>query len=237
SVFPKLSISLGPARLSNAEGFGEQPFAQIERAALDVELLPLLGRRVEIGEARLDGLVLNLARDAQGRNNWQDLGGGDAPAEAPAEETEGGGTPNVALNVDVIRVTDSEVNWSDAATGSNWTLGGFNLVASNFGPDTAFPLETSVTISGESLQVAVGAEPVATLALDENTYRLEELAVTLAGEGESWPGGEGEARLAFSAFTANLDEETLDLDDLVLEILGITARGSLEGRSLFTNLA
>src|SRR5690606_18384625 len=180
SVFPKLSISLGPARLSNAEGFGEQPFAQIERAALDVELLPLLGRRVEIGEARLDGLVLNLARDAQGRNNWQDLGGGDAPAEAPAEETEGGGTPNVALNVDVIRVTDSEVNWSDAATGSNWTLGGFNLVASNFGPDTAFPLETSFTISGESLQVAVGAETVATLALDENTYRLEDLAVTLA---------------------------------------------------------
>jgi len=237
SVFPKLSISLGPARLSNAEGFGEQPFAQIERAALDVELLPLLGRRVEIGEARLDGLVLNLARDAQGRNNWQDLGGGDAPAEAPAEETEGGGTPNVALNVDVIRVTDSEVNWSDAATGSNWTLGGFNLVASNFGPDTAFPLETSFTISGESLQVAVGAETVATLALDENTYRLEDLAVTLAGEGESWPGGEGEARLAFSAFTANLDEETLDLDDLVLEILGVTARGSLEGRSLFTNLA
>src|SRR5690606_16957704 len=38
-LFPTLSISLGPAQLSNAEGFGEQPFAEIERAALDVALL------------------------------------------------------------------------------------------------------------------------------------------------------------------------------------------------------
>src|SRR5690606_2488720 len=57
SVFPSLGISLGSARLSNAAGFDERPFAEIESAALDVELLPLLARRIEIGEARLDGLV------------------------------------------------------------------------------------------------------------------------------------------------------------------------------------
>src|SRR5690606_33034252 len=160
SVFPARSISPGPARLSNAEGFGDQPLAQLERAAPGVQLLPLLGRLIEPAEARRGGLVLNLARDAQGRNNWQDLGGDRAPAEAPAGDAEGGSAPNVGLNVEEIRVTNSEVNWNDAATGSNWTLGGFNLVASNFGPDTAFPLETSFTITGESLQVAVGAETV-----------------------------------------------------------------------------
>ena len=238
SVFPTLSISLGPARLSNAEGFGERPFAEIERAALDVALLPLLGRRIEIGEARLDGLVLNLARDAQGRNNWQDLGGrGGAPEEAPADAEGGGSAPDVGLNVEVIRVTDSEVNWNDAATGSNWRLGDFNLVASNFGPGMAFPVETSFTVTGEALRVGVGARTLATLSLEENTYRLENLAVTLAGEGETWPGGRGEARLAFAAFTANLNDESLDLDELALEILGVTARGSLEGRQLFSNLA
>src|SRR5690606_22485362 len=139
--------------------------------------------------------------------------------------------------VDVIRVTSSEVNWADAASGSNWTLGDFNLTASGFGPDRAFPVETSFTLAGEALRVAVDAETLATLALDDNAYRLEDLAVTLAGEGESWPGGQGEARLSFAAFSANLNEETLDLDELVLEILGVTARGSLEGRQLFSNLA
>lgn len=238
SVFPTLSISLGPARLSNAEGFGDRPFAEIERASLDVEVLPLLGRRIEIGEARLDGLVLNLARDAQGRNNWQDLGRNGAAAETPsAGEQDGGGAPNVSLNVEEIRVTNSEVNWNDAATGSDWTLGAFNFVASNFGPGRAFPLETSFTVSGEDLRVAVAAQALATLSLGENVYRLEDLAVTLAGEGATWPGGRGEARLSFAAFTANLNDETLDLDELTLQMLGVTARGSLEGRALFSNLA
>ncbi len=237
SVFPVLSISLGPAALSNAEGFGEQPFARIERAALDLELLPLLRRRVEVGEAQLDGLVLNLARDAEGRNNWQDLGGNGAADDAPAAGDQGGGAPNVALNVDVIRVTNSEVNWNDAATGSNWTLGDFDFVASNFGPDAASPLETSFTIAGDALRVAVSAETQATLSLANNAYRLDDLVVTLAGEGETWPGGRGDARLTFAAFTANLDTETLDLDDLTLEMLGVTVRGSLEGRQLLSNLA
>src|SRR5690606_29789946 len=218
SVFPTLSISLGPARLSNAEGFGERPFAEIDRAALDVALLPLLGRRIEIGEARLDGLVLNLARDAQGRNNWQDLGGrGGAPEEAPADAEGGGSAPDGGLSVEVSRVADSEVNWNAAATGGDWRRGDFNLVASNFGPGMAFPVETSFTVTGEALRVGVGARTLATLSLEENTYRLENLAVTLAGEGETWPGGRGEARLAFAAFAANLNDESLDLDDLTLE--------------------
>src|SRR5690606_636433 len=71
-VFPSLRIAVGPAAISNAPGFGEAPFARIGAARLQLALLPLLSRRIEIGEARLEGLVLNLARNAQGRNNWQD---------------------------------------------------------------------------------------------------------------------------------------------------------------------
>src|SRR5690606_33588746 len=144
-----------------------------------------LGRRIEIGEARLDGLVLNLARDAQGRNNWQDLGGGEAAPDAPAPEQGGGDAADIDLNVDVIRVTNSQVNWNDAGAGSDWTLGDFNLTASSFGPDMAFPVETSFTVAGEALRVAVDAETMATLSLAENVYRLADLTVMLSGEGES----------------------------------------------------
>lgn len=235
TVFPSLRIELGPAQLSNAEGFGDVPFAEITRAALAVELWPLLSRRVSITDATFDGLVLNLARDAQGRNNWQDLGGTEQPAAAGEPSSPDGAS--VDLAVDVIRVTASQVTWNDAATGSQWTLGDFNLQASGFGTDTAFPLSTRFTLTGDGLQVAVGAEMQATLSLATNTYRLEDLAVTLTGEGASWPGGSGEARLSFAALTANLDDETLDLDQLTLQFLGITAHGSLEGRQLMSNLA
>lgn len=237
-VFPTLRISLGRATLSNAPGFGDQPFAEIGSASLDLELLPLLSRRIDIGEAQLEGLVLNLARDAQGRNNWQDLGGAAAAEDGePAAPESGGGAPDVALDVAVLRIANSEVNWSDAATDSEWTLGDFNFVASDFGPNVPFPLDMSFQLSGEDLTVAVGAVTDATLSLAENRYRLDDLRVTLAGEGAGWPGGEGEAQLSFASFVADLAEETLDLSELTLDFLGITVDGSLQGRQLMSDLA
>ena len=83
AVFPTIRIAVGSATLSNAPGFGDEPMARIDSAQLRVGLLPLLTRRIDIREATLTGLTLNLARDQRGRNNWQDLGGGAAPGDAP----------------------------------------------------------------------------------------------------------------------------------------------------------
>ena len=82
NLFPRLSIGLGAAEFSNAEGFGDAPFARFESAELRIGLLPLLSRRLEIDRARLSGLRLNLARDARGRTNWDDLSGDASAAEA-----------------------------------------------------------------------------------------------------------------------------------------------------------
>src|SRR5262245_14258664 len=93
TVFPTVRIQVGSATISNAQGFGPAPMAKIGGAELRVSLWPLLFGNVQIGKAQLSGLELNLARDARGRNNWQDLGGG-AAANAPAggvAQSSGGG--------------------------------------------------------------------------------------------------------------------------------------------------
>src|SRR5262245_11438222 len=83
AVFPTIRIAIGGATLSNAQGFGNEPMAKIGGAELQLALLPLLSRRIEVSNASLKDLELNLARDARGRNNWQDMaGGGNAAAPA-----------------------------------------------------------------------------------------------------------------------------------------------------------
>ncbi len=91
ALFPTIRIAVGAASLSNAPGFGAEPMARIGSASLSLALLPLLARRVEISQARLEGLELNLARNRGGANNWQDLGGSAGPAgDAPAAAGGGG---------------------------------------------------------------------------------------------------------------------------------------------------
>lgn len=241
-VFPRLRIALGQAELSNAAGFGEAPFARIQSASLQVGLLPLLlSRSLEVDEARLAGLTLNLARDAQGRGNWEDLGGagtesaGAPPAEqAPAQPAE---STEFSLQVQGIEVDDAEVNWTDAATGATWRLTDLNLELSDFSPDAAFPMRTSFSLAGDEVAIDLVAEMRATLGLADNSYLLEDLVVDVDGRGEAWPGGEGALAMRFDALQADLDAETVDLRGLELDYLDVNVSGNLAGRGLFSGLS
>ena len=236
SVFPSVRIAVGSATLANARGFGNEPMAKIRSAELTVALLPLLSQRIEISDARLEGLELNLARDARGRNNWQDLGsnGTAAGAQAPAA---GGGGANLNLGIGAIEVDDARVTWTDAANGSRWELTNFGLTAQGFGPGTEFPLEMRFGLSGKDVSVTVDAKTQATLSLADNQYRLDDLQVSLDGRGDAWPGGSGRAKVGFQTFLANLNDETLKLDGLTLDFLGVTTTGSLSGQKLLSNLS
>ncbi len=236
-VFPRLRITIGAAELANAAGFADEPFASIEGAGLAVGLLPLLSRRIEIDEARLEGLVLNLARDGQGRSNWQDMGGAGAPEPASPTGEDSSGDAALELNVDAVVISQAEINWSDEVAGSQWQLGDFNLDAAGFGPGTAFPLSMDFSLTGDEVAVAVTDSMEATLGLTDDRYRLEDLEIEIVGEGPAWPGGQGEVDLSFGAFEADLQAETLSLEDLALEILGLTVTGTLTGRQLFGDLS
>ncbi len=235
AVFPTIRIAVGSATLSNAPGFGNEPMAKIGSAELQLGLLPLLSRRIEISDARLNDLELNLARDARGRNNWQDMSGGSAAA--PAGQGGGGSSSGLELAVGAVELTNARIVWNDAAAGSRWTLTDFGLEAQGFGPGKKFPLNMKFALSGKDVAVKVAAKTQATLTLASDTYRLDGLDVTVDGSGAAWPGGPSQAHLKFESLTANLGDESLDLAGLTLDFLGVTTTGSLKGEKLMSNLA
>jgi AsmA protein len=115
-LFPSLAIETGGIEVGNAPGFGEEPFATIERAAAEVKLWPLLSRRIELGTIRVDGLRLSLATDADGRGNWEDLlEAGAAGAEPRGEPRAGTAIADWLDTLDVagVRIRDSSVTLRD----------------------------------------------------------------------------------------------------------------------------
>ena len=240
-LFPNIRIAAGAASLSNADGFSAENFASIDAASLRVALLPLLGGRIAVAEASLGGLELNLERDAAGRNNWQDLGGGgtadDPDPDLAGGGDESGGAGDLDLGIDAISISDANVTWRDGATGTEWTLTDFAMDAQSFGFDATFPLEIAFAFAGPDIDVDIEAGMNATLDIGGNTYRLDDLDVSIDGSGAAWPGGAGEADVSFASFIANLDQGTLDLQDLNLSMLGLEIAGTLQGADLFTDLS
>ena len=146
SFFPRLGVEAGGLELSNAPGFGKEPFAKIDAAGVRVEFLPLLRGRIAVDTVFLHGLQLNLAKNASGKNNWEDLAAKETGRAKPEPEKKESGKPSLeGLSVGRLDIRRANINWHDAAAGS--TLAVRNL-----------ELSTGKFVSGEPLDLRLGFE-------------------------------------------------------------------------------
>jgi len=146
SFFPRLGIEAGGLELSNAPGFGKEPFAKIDAAGVHVEFLPLLSGKITVDTVFLHGLNLNLAKNAAGRNNWEDmLARGARPAQPEPEKKAPGKLPIKALSIGRLDIKRANIIWRDDTAGSVLAVRNLELSTSRF-------------VSGEPLDLRLGFE-------------------------------------------------------------------------------
>lgn len=146
SFFPSLGLEAGGLELSNAAGFGKEPFASIDSAGVRVEFMPLLRRQIAVESVYLHGLTLNLAKNAAGRNNWQDIAARDAKTETAPPPAQGSSKlPIEGIRVGRLDVRRANINWRDDTAGSLLALRNLELSTSKF-------------VSGEPLDLRLGLE-------------------------------------------------------------------------------
>lgn len=184
SVFPWLGLRLGPTRLSNPPGFSGASFAKVASSELRVKLLPLLDRRVELGTVVLDGLVLNLERNRNGRPNWAGFGRpGSETKPSSAESARGGGAPPIAaLAIGGVRVIDATLRWNDRRSGARVALRNLNLTTGAIRSGRSFHVDLGFALTGKALPKAgvnVRLRSVVTFDLGRRTLTLKGLVVDL----------------------------------------------------------
>ena len=62
SLFPWLGLNLGKTSLANAEGFGDQPFAELEEIDIHVAIMPLIKKQVQAKKVLISGVSVNLQK-------------------------------------------------------------------------------------------------------------------------------------------------------------------------------
>ena len=236
-LFPWVSVAVGRASLGNAEGFGDEPFAEINNARLSVKLLPLFSERVEVGDIELDGVVLRMARDRQGRDNWSDLAADEpTPEELVELEDALDEGPAASLNVSGIDITNAALYFNDAQQDSSIELENLNFRARGVSADKHFPISLQFDFKGQEIVASVDASVDARLDVEGNTYDVRDGDVRVIGRGDGVPGGEMDISLAFAALAADLNNGTLNLDKAVVALDDLRASGDLQGENLLDGL-
>lgn len=245
SVFPRLALTLGETTLANGEGFPDAHFARIREVDVAVAMLPLLRRELQVERVRLEGLDLNLARDAQGRSNWDDLlGDGDArdlPAETPPVSrppSDPDAVPPMLRDLDIagVEIRDARVRWRDAQAGTDLVVDPFNLTLGRLrlGQETPLELAFQTRLGEPALTAATHLSALLYLDMANQRYGLLRLTAALDARGETLPAPirarlEGDLWADLRSDMAKLERLTLTAFDT--QITGLMEVESLTGES------
>ena len=227
-VFPSLAVQLGGVSLSNAPGFGDEPFARVEKLDLKVKLLPLLSKRVEVDTVVLQGLGLNLAKDAKGRTNWADLAGEGEPAEQPAEETAADGASGISLAVQGVQIEGARVSWDDRQAAQRVVLDDVNLSLGTLEPGADVPVSAKLRLTSDQpqLTLVLGLDGTVSVSRDLKQYSADGLKLSLDASGAGLP-KDGVALTLTSNLAMDQTAGSLSLDELSLQGPEIRITGNL----------
>ncbi len=148
--FPSIGVKLGDVRVSNPPGMKAGDTLQVGTLTVDLKLLPLISRRVEVDRFVLTKPVFNLLSDASGRKNWelekksarrierQDPRG-SAPSFVHAQAGGIGGGVVEDIRLGKVEIVDGAVNFTDERTGTRQNVSALNV--SLVQPQLADPLD------------------------------------------------------------------------------------------------
>lgn len=229
SVFPWVALELGPAALSSPPGFGDQPFLSFQRAVVRVKLLPLLARRIEVAKVTLDGLDLNLRKDARGQGNWSFAKTGTTTATAPAGK-ESGGSPE-ALSIEGIAVTHGHVSYPP------YVIDSLDFETGAFAAGKTVPVTLKLTanrgVAGESFDVSGKLD----LRMSDDTKVFHVAALDVSGgvrqSGVSQP---LHWDLAIPTLDADLGKQTLALPTMTMSLASAKLTLSASGTQIVDDM-
>jgi AsmA protein len=233
-LFPTPGAHIRNVSLSNAPGFGDEPMAWAGEAQVGLRLIPLLlHRRAEISSIAVQGLHLDLVRQADGRSNWDDLGGAPPqPAQGQPSAAPRRGAPHFP-EISSVDLEDAGISYTDQPANKSYALSKISLHTSAIAPGRPFDfkLAFSAAVIDPALSMDVQASASFDPSAPDRQFDIRNLVSLIAVAGQGVPGGRQELQLGGSVhYDRGLGAFKLSDGKLVLG--NISAAIALDGSGL-----
>ncbi len=230
TFFPWLGVKLSQVTLGNAPGFGPEPFAQIGEAQVSVQLMPLIrDREVKASTITLQGLTLNLAKNAQGKNNWDDLSG---KSETKTTTTSTSSKPST-FEVAGLDIKDAALSYADAQAKKSYKVEHLDFKTGKLKPGKPVDLNAKLTLASTDPAMTADVKLDGTIDADTEAkhYLVKKLKLDVGAQGAGVPGGKQDVKLTGEV---DLDQAkgTLKFSDGKIEVAGLTLTTAIDGKNM-----
>jgi AsmA protein len=237
SIFPWLGLQLNDAKLSNNPGFGDNPFAQIKKLDIQVRLLPLLHKQLEIGKLQIHGLTLHLVKNAKGQGNWEGLVSvpGKMPTSPNSRHTSNSLNP-IGFVVTGLSIRDGHILFDDQQKNLHVDLSELQLKSTNLtiNQSSPFDIQFNLHTNSPNINAAIKLYSYITLSADKQTIEFNKLSLNTRLKGPNYPKGE----LTFSIkshIDINLNHQSMTVDPLTILIDKTKLTGHVIAQDLLNN--
>lgn len=188
SLFPWTGVSTGKMTLSNAIGFQEKTFASLEESAIKINLFPLFLNKIEIDQVIIKDLTLNLEKNSQGINNWDDLTRSNVTNVKPLSPIANNNKPEATNNgltllaINGVAIENAVINWKNQRSGKILLIKDININSNKFAYDEPVTVDLSLMAMSpetnwtESIKLRTGLtvnQALTSLALDHSDLQLK----------------------------------------------------------------
>lgn len=172
----------------------DTPLASLDKAAIDLDLLPLLTGSQSIGVSGLSiaGLTLRPVVNKKGRGNWEIDTTGEKPEGTPKKQTTStsrpddsdseGSSSGFQVHIAGINITDANIEYRDESTGDHYRLDIESLTTGSIEYDSPFTLQTRFKVEDLNQHISATGSLAGTLTTNSNFDQLSfenlELATT-----------------------------------------------------------
>ncbi len=158
SLFPTLAIEADDVSFANAPGASSKDMAKLAKLQLQLKVLPLLHKDIELQRLVLVDPVIALEVDKQGRPNWQ-LAEGQKPRQ-PAPEAKPSATPSGSpslsgLRLDDVRLVNGRISYIDHRSGEKQELTDIGMTVSLPSFDGPFAADGAAVWRNEKMTLAL----------------------------------------------------------------------------------
>ena len=237
SVFPWLGVDIGDTVIGNADGFVLKPFMTIKHSRAHIRLLSLLTDNPEIGSLEFDDVVLNLQRDAEGRNNWSDLSKAP-PAKAQLHKTaltKAAAAPAAAaammsrLKVDGVHLKNARINFEDHLNKNEIVISKLNVNAGPINPQQPIPLRGQLNYYSKTQGLVAASAFASTITFKPASKQLDlqQLVVNTNVAGETLNNKTISTSLKAPNLKVDFNQETVEVKPFNLSLNTMQSDGSL----------
>ena len=233
TFYPWLGLDVEGVSLSNAKGFGEAPFLQTKTIKVRAKLMPLLRKELEMDTLVLHGATINLAKNAEGVSNWDDMVKPKTKTKEPASSDEG--MPLAALVLGGIDIKDANIHWNDMQQKVEYKISDANIVTGELKLGEPIDITASLNASASkpALSSAIQFKGTVAYANGGDVLTLKPMSLEAKVKGKEIPGGAAVIKLS-SEIYVDVDKETAQIKDLMFSAFDTEINGQIDAAEILS---